>query len=102
MNIGQLKDVGRRLKIARGRRLKIARKASGFTQKQIADYLGVSQSLVSKFERGIRFMKLTSYDVDRLCTLLYCREEWLVYGIEPSGLDDKPRINICYIKEEDK
>jgi len=37
-----------------GSKIKILREKSGFTQKNIADYLNVDQSLISKFEAGER------------------------------------------------
>lgn len=48
-------------------RIKELRENSGFTQKNIADFLGVDQSLVSKVEKGER--SLTSDMLDSLSAL---------------------------------
>ena len=42
-----------------GNRLKTLRKKQGFTQRQVADYLDISQSQYAKYESGTRTPKLT-------------------------------------------
>ena len=37
-----------------GKKVKLLREAASFTQQQLADYLSVDQSLISKFEKGER------------------------------------------------
>lgn len=46
------------------------RKKSGFTQKQMADYLGVDQSYVSKFEKNER--QFSSDMLEKSVTLFGC------------------------------
>lgn len=50
-----------------GAQIKVLRENSGFTQKNIANYLGVDQSLISKFEAGER--PLSADMLERLVTL---------------------------------
>jgi transcriptional regulator with XRE-family HTH domain len=53
-----------------GQRLKTSREKMGLTQKHIAEYLGVDQSLVSKFESGERV--ISSDMLDALSALFCC------------------------------
>lgn len=50
-----------------GAQIKVLRENSGFTQKNIANYLGVDQSYISKFETGER--PLSADMLERLLTL---------------------------------
>lgn len=68
-------------------RLKKLREDNNYTQKQVADYLGISQSHFSKMEKGQRNMN--SVTLDKLCLLYNCSSEYL------SGKSDeyeKPKI----------
>ncbi|WP_320129723.1 helix-turn-helix transcriptional regulator [uncultured Sphaerochaeta sp.] len=53
-----------------GERLKVSRERIGLTQKHIAEYLNVDQSLVSKFESGERV--ISSDMLDALSALFCC------------------------------
>ncbi|HNX29455.1 MAG TPA: helix-turn-helix transcriptional regulator [Syntrophomonadaceae bacterium] len=53
-----------------GSKIKSLRKSSGFTQMNIANYLKVDQSLISKFETGER--PISSDLLERLLTLFGC------------------------------
>ncbi|HVJ50258.1 helix-turn-helix transcriptional regulator [Desulfitobacterium sp.] len=53
-----------------GAQIKVLRENSGFTQKNIANYLGVDQSLISKFEAGER--PISADMLERLVTLFGC------------------------------
>ena len=53
-----------------GQRLKASREKMGLTQKHIAEYLKVDQSLVSKFESGERV--ISSDMLDALSALFCC------------------------------
>ena len=57
-------------------RLKDLRKSSRLTQEQMAEYLGVDQSLITKYENGLRTMSVTT--IDRICSLFGCTEEYLL------------------------
>lgn len=57
-------------------RIKELRKSSGLTQQQLADYLGVDQSLIPKLENGHR--NLTISLAEKLCNLFRCSEEYLI------------------------
>lgn len=62
-------------------RLKELRKDSKLTQEQLAQYLGVDQSLVTKLENGTRAMNVSM--VEKLCSLFCCTEDYLF------GMDDE-------------
>ena len=64
-----------------GARLKELRKEGRITQTQMADYLGVDQTMITKLENGTR--KLTVSLIDKVCNLFGCSEEYLI------GEDDK-------------
>ena len=56
-------------------RLKELRKNSKLTQEQMAQYLGVDQSMVTKLENGSRALNVTL--IEKICSLFCCTEEYL-------------------------
>jgi transcriptional regulator with XRE-family HTH domain len=61
-----------------GKRLKQLRKQHSLTQRQIAEFLEISQSQYAKVESGDRNLKLTK--LTKLCDLYNVPEEYIVYG----------------------
>ena len=57
-------------------RLKKLRKDCKLTQEQMAKYLGVDQTLITKIENGTRAMSVTM--MDQLCSLFGCTEAYLL------------------------
>ena len=57
-------------------RLKKLRKDCKLTQEQMAKYLGVDQTLITKLENGTRAMSVTM--MDQLCSLFGCAEAYLL------------------------
>lgn len=57
-------------------RIKELRKESKLTQEQMADYLEVDQSLITKLENGTRNLNVTL--LDKLCNLFGCTEDYLL------------------------
>ena len=53
-----------------GEKLKALRKEYGYTQKDISDFLGVDQSLISKFESGERIISINI--LEKLSNLYCC------------------------------
>lgn len=72
--------------VAIGNRLKELRKKSGLMQKHIADYLGVDQSLIARFENGDRTM--TSANLEKLA-MLYCCPVSMILSGEPCTMSLK-------------
>ena len=83
-----------------GKRLKELREYHGFTQTQVADYLGIDQSNYSKMEHGKRRLRKFSM-LKKLCTLYQCTEKYILYGTGeyepqqkweniPKGIDISP------------
>lgn len=68
-----------------GERLKKLRKKHGYTQKDIANFLDISQTLVAKIENNERNLKLTK--LLKLCDLYDVNEEYVLYG-EPLEEDE--------------
>lgn len=56
-------------------RIKSLRKESGLTQEQLAQYLGVDQSMITKLENGTRKLNVTT--IDKLCSLFGCTPAYL-------------------------
>jgi transcriptional regulator with XRE-family HTH domain len=56
--------------ISLGLQIKELREKSGFTQKNIANFLGVDQSLISKFEAGER--PVSADMLDKMAALFSC------------------------------
>lgn len=71
-----------------GNNLKYLRRVNGFTQKEIADYLGVDQSLISKIEHDTRKINMTW--LNQLCNL-YCIEDYMLLE---DDLTDYTPLNI--------
>ena len=57
-------------------RLKELRKESKITQEQLAQYLNVDQSMVTKLENGSRSLNVNL--IDKICSLFGCTEEYLL------------------------
>ena len=70
-----------------GMRLKKLRLDFGFTQKQVADYLGFKQSQIAKLENNERVLKHSS--LLKLCDLYNCSCEYILEG---QGTYDKPNF----------
>jgi len=59
-----------------GERLKKLRENSNYTQKQIADYLGINQGQLSKIENGNRNLNLKL--LDKISSLYNCSHEYIL------------------------
>lgn len=57
-------------------RLKQLRKESKITQEQLASYLGVDQSMITKLENGTRSMNVTL--IEKICNLFGCSDAYLM------------------------
>ena len=57
-------------------RIKLLRKESKLTQEQMASYLNVDQSFVTKLENGTR--NLNADLVEKICNLFGCTDEYLL------------------------
>ena len=70
-----------------GSRLKYLRKKHNFTQREVGDFLDISQSQLAKVESNDRNLKLTK--LLKLCDLFNVSEEYLLYG---EGDSDKNKL----------
>ena len=59
-----------------GERLKNLREEHHYSQTQVAEYLGIDQSNLSKIERGERNFKLSS--LIKLCSLYNCSQDYIL------------------------
>ena len=59
-----------------GERIKRLREENGYSQTQVADYLGIDQSNLSKIERGERKFKLGL--LKKLCLLYNCSQDYIL------------------------
>ena len=82
-----------------GKNLKELRMKNGYTQEQVSDYLGITQSNLSKIENGERNFNMTL--LDKLCLLYNCSAEYLLGetdSYEKSGIafrsDEKVDLNV--------
>lgn len=57
-------------------RLKRLRKESKITQEQLAKYLGVDQSMITKLENGTRSLNVTL--IEKICSLFGCSDAYLM------------------------
>ena len=74
-----------------GERIKSLREEYSFSQKQVADYLEIDQSNLSKIELGKR--KLSVDLLEKLCALYNCSEEYIL-----GESDDYTPSNIAFRK----
>ena len=70
-----------------GDNLRKLRVESGYTQEQVSNYLGITQSNLSKIEHGDRNFNMTL--LDKLCLLYNCSPEYL---LGESDLHENPGI----------
>lgn len=82
-----------------GKNLKKLREENKYTQEQVSDYLGITQSNLSKIENGERNFNMTL--LDKLCLLYNCSPEYLLgetYFHEKSHIafrsDEKVDLNV--------
>lgn len=59
-----------------GKTLNELRRENGYTQEQVSDYLGITQSNLSKIENGEINLNMTLFD--KLCLLYNCSPEYLL------------------------
>lgn len=57
-------------------RLKQLRKESKITQEQLAQYLDVDQTMITKMENGTRSLNVTL--IEKICNLFGCSEDYLM------------------------
>lgn len=57
-------------------RLKQLRKESGLTQEQLAKYLGVDQTMITRLENGTRNLNVTL--IEKICSLFGCSDAYLM------------------------
>ncbi len=57
-------------------RLKQMRKESGLTQEQLAKYLGVDQTMITRLENGTRNLNVTL--IEKICSLFGCSDAYLM------------------------
>ncbi len=77
-----------------GQRLKELRKAKGLTQKQLADLIGVKNSIISFYEVGDRIP--SPEVIKKLAAVLHVSADFLL------GLDKGDTINVSGLDDEDK
>lgn len=77
-----------------GQRLKELRKAKGLTQKQLADLLGVKNSIISFYEVGDRIP--SPEVIKKLAAVLHVSADFLL------GLDKGETVSVSGLDEEDK
>lgn len=75
-----------------GQRLKELREEHNFSQSQVAKYLGIDQSNLSKMERGERKFKKSS--LKKLSLLYNCSEDYIL-----NGTDDYDKSKIAFRAE---
>ena len=90
-----------------GSRIRVLRDKTGLTQKHIANFIGVDQSLISKFEAGER--AISTDMIDKLSALFCCPVSELVseinetsaYGIafRANDLDDADLFALASINK---
>lgn len=71
-----LKGAYKMEKNKRSTRLRGLRKESKITQEQLAKYLGVDQSMITKLENGTRSLNVTL--IEKICNLFGCSDAYLI------------------------
>lgn len=61
-----------------GKNIKVLREKSGLNQKQVAEFLDLDQSMISKIEKGER--NISADLIDKLANLFCCPVSSIVYG----------------------
>ena len=77
-----------------GRKLRALRRAKGITQKQLADQLGITKSVISAYETGLR---MPSYQVMvRIAAIFSTTTDFLL------GVDHGETVDISGLSDTDK
>ena len=79
---------------SRGRRLQELREKRGFTQRQVAEHLGVEKGSVSRWETGKVFPR---DHLPKLCALYGCDPEYIIFGIAGADVQTYPAFE-AYVK----
>lgn len=80
-----------------GKNIKNLREKSGLNQKQVAEFLDLDQSMISKIEKGER--NISAEVIDKLANLFCCPVSSIVYGDEDLTCRVAFRSNL--LKKED-
>ena len=80
-----------------GKNIKVLREKSGLNQKQVAEFLGLDQSMISKIEKGER--NISADLIDKLANLFCCPVSSIVYGDDDLTCKVAFRSNL--LKKED-
>ena len=74
-----------------GERIKAARNKSGFTQQQIADYIGVKRESISYYENGQRSIDMVTLEkIADLCGYS------VAYFISSEDVSDIPQVSVAF------
>lgn len=79
-------------------RLKQLRKGSKITQEQLAEYLNVDQSTITKLENGTRSLNVAL--LEKICSLFSCSESYLI-GDDDAYIPLKSAFHLNEIQTED-
>ncbi len=89
------------------KRLKELRKESNISQEQLAKYLNVDQSMVTKLENGTRKFNVSL--IEKICNLFGCTEEYLLgesedyiplnFAFRSSGINEDDLESIAVINK---
>lgn len=85
-----------------GETFKKLRKQQGYTQRQLAEYLQISQSLYAKYETQTRNPPLSI--IQKLADLYNCDEEYILYqeGTPPNSLFSNKKMDLQTISRMNK
>lgn len=83
-----------------GVRIREARKNRGFTQKELAEQIGVHQTTVGEWERGEK--RIPEERIDQIAQVLYVKASWLREAVQPEkrwrGSDRKKKQRVVTAK----
>ncbi|MFR2891449.1 helix-turn-helix domain-containing protein [Peptoniphilus grossensis] len=80
-----------------GRNIKSLREKSGLIQRQVAEFLDLDQSVISKIEKGE--INISESQIDKLANLFCCPLSYILYGNEDLNCRVDYRSNL--ITKED-
>ena len=81
-----------------GEKIREIRESMNLNQKQMADYLGIDQSAVSKYESGER--SISTVTLERICNLFGCMPEELLKN-EGTSIEKRVAFRASGINTED-
>ena len=99
--MGSLKDKKeRKIAVVCGKKIRQLRERNGYSQEQLAEYLGCSEITIGRVERGVQTMKY--WRLIRICDLFHVSLDYLLRDFDSSDLQTVPSYVVKLFQDADE